>query len=68
MSSMIPPTASLVKYDNPVLVSKNTDKRSKVGMIAAVLKPRQTVRRILHEGLSKGLKCGCLCNKKLTSL
>lgn len=30
MSSMIPPTSSLVKYDNPVLVSKNTDKRSKV--------------------------------------
>ena len=25
---MIPPTASLVKYDNPVLVSRNTDKKS----------------------------------------
>lgn len=24
---MIPPTASLVKYENPVLVSKNTDKK-----------------------------------------
>lgn len=28
--SLIPPTASLVKYDNPQLVSTNTDKRSKV--------------------------------------
>ena len=25
---MIPPTASLVKYDNPVLVSRNTEKKS----------------------------------------
>ena len=25
---MIPPNASLVKYDNPALVSKNTDKKS----------------------------------------
>lgn len=25
---MIPPNASLVKYDNPVLVSRNTDKKS----------------------------------------
>ncbi|XP_064652262.1 33 kDa inner dynein arm light chain, axonemal [Lineus longissimus] len=25
---MIPPTASLVKYDNPVLVSRNTDKKT----------------------------------------
>lgn len=24
---MIPPTASLVKYENPILVSKNTDKK-----------------------------------------
>lgn len=30
---MIPPTASLVKYENPVLVSKNTDKKgTKVGL------------------------------------
>ncbi len=28
--SLIPPTASLVKYDNPQLVSSNTDRRSKV--------------------------------------
>lgn len=28
--SMIPPTASLVKYDNPLLVSKSTDRKSKV--------------------------------------
>lgn len=25
---MIPPNASLVKYDNPVLVSRNTDKKT----------------------------------------
>jgi hypothetical protein len=25
--SIIPPTASLVRYDNPVLVTRNTDKR-----------------------------------------
>jgi len=25
---MIPPNASLVKYDNPVLVSKNADKKT----------------------------------------
>ena len=25
---MIPPNASLVKYDNPALVSRNTDKKS----------------------------------------
>lgn len=25
---MIPPIASLVKYDNPVLVSRNTDKKT----------------------------------------
>ena len=25
---MIPPNASLVKYDNPVLVSKNTEKKT----------------------------------------
>lgn len=31
-SGMIPPTASLVKYENPILVSKNTDKKgAKVG-------------------------------------
>ena len=28
ISNMIPPTASLVKYDNPVLVSRNTEKKS----------------------------------------
>ena len=27
---MMPTTSSLVKYDNPVLISKNTDRRSKV--------------------------------------
>ena len=26
--TMIPPNASLVKYDNPVLVSRNTDKKT----------------------------------------
>ena len=25
---MIPPTSSLVKYDNPILVSRNTEKKS----------------------------------------
>ena len=28
ISKMIPPNASLVKYDNPVLVSRNTDKKT----------------------------------------
>lgn len=28
IGKMIPPNASLVKYDNPVLVSRNTDKKS----------------------------------------
>ena len=28
ITNMIPPNASLVKYDNPVLVSRNTDKKS----------------------------------------
>ena len=31
--SMIPPTASLVKYDNPLLVSKSTDRKSKVATL-----------------------------------
>ena len=26
--TMIPPTSSLVKYENPVLVTRNTDKRN----------------------------------------
>lgn len=26
--STIPPTSSLVRYDNPVLVTRNTDKRT----------------------------------------
>ena len=30
--SMMPTTSSLVKYDNPVLISKSTDRRSKVAM------------------------------------
>ena len=30
--SMIVPTETLVKYDNPTLVSKNTDKRTKVSI------------------------------------
>ena len=35
-TSMIPPTSSLVKYDNPVLVSKSNDKRSKVSARGAL--------------------------------
>ena len=30
---MIPPSASLVKYDNPVLVSKSTEKKTKVNIL-----------------------------------
>ena len=33
--SMMPTTSSLVKYDNPVLISKSTDRRSKVGRVFA---------------------------------
>lgn len=32
---MIPPAESLLKYDNPVLVSKSTDRKSpKVGLLS----------------------------------
>ena len=30
---MIPPSASLVKYDNPVLVSKSTERKTKVNIL-----------------------------------
>ena len=36
---MIPPNASLVKYDNPVLVSRNTDKKTpRVSQLLSIIK------------------------------
>ena len=48
LGKMIPPNASLVKYDNPALVSRNTDKKS----------PRVSV--ILSMNISQfTFKCSC---------
>ena len=35
--SMIPAATPLVKYDNPVLVSKNTDRKAKVNFCSTVV-------------------------------
>ena len=47
MMSMIVPTETLVKYDNPVLVSKNADKKVKVSRLFVELFNRSTLLHLL---------------------
>jgi hypothetical protein len=52
LGKMIPPNASLVKYDNPALVSRNTDKKSpRVSFILAMKFPYGSVLNVAEASL-----------------
>ena len=40
---MIPAATPLVKYDNPVLISKNTDKKAKVNLYNTAVNKRYSM-------------------------
>ena len=66
---MIPPNASLVKYDNPVLVSRNTDKKTpRVSQLFSIIKLLNIVfghwkldNDMLYCWMFKFVACSCHC-------
>lgn len=55
-SAMIPPADSLLKYDTPVLVSRNTEKRSpkvRTGLKGVLQIPRLKIRNPKGRGLQR---------------